>query len=93
MVIFKIVKIDNALYTLKNKDSEKIIELLFEFYGVTPKIGDILILPKVLLDMSREEYAQPYAFEPVRVNEIFAENETAGLIQKNNKIILKRIFG
>ena len=93
MRIFKIKDIKKSTYILQEKETEINIELMFEFYGVTPKIGDILILPKVLLDKNSEEFSQPYAFEPVSGNEIVAENETAGLIQKNNKIILKRIFG
>jgi len=93
MQALKIIEINNTIFKLKDKANKKTVKLMIEFYNVTPKVGDTLVLPKVLLDIKNEQFAQPYAFEPIKDNELVDETDVVGLIQDENKILLKRIYG
>jgi len=93
METFEIINIEDFTYELKNLNKNLTIELLLEFYEIKPKVGDLLILSKILLDKTSESYVQPYAFIPSKMKENYKEDEVAGLIKNGEKILLKRIYG
>ena len=82
-------------YILQDKKSKKEYNLVLEFYGINqPNINDIILLNENLVNKNYEGYAQPYAFEifdkkDIEINEI----DMAGLITKDKKYILKRVYG
>lgn len=81
-------------YILQDVKTKKTHRLILEFYGINPKLGDIILLNEKLLDPKSDLYVQSYAFE--KLNEIennFDETDLAGLMSNDKKYILKRMYG
>ena len=81
-------------YILQDVKTKKMHRLILEFYKIEPKVGDLIVINEKLLDPKSDLYIQSYAFE--EFNEIennLDEADLAGLITKDKKYILKRIYG
>ncbi len=92
----KIVKINKFnQYVLQDTKTKEEFKLILEFYGMfKPKVDDILLIDKRLLDHKNEWFSQPYAFEIFNDDEDdLKEIDLVGLLTKNKKYILKRIYG
>lgn len=99
MVALKVKRKQQALFLLENESTKEYYRLLFEFYNVSePKSDDYIIIHKDLLDRKSELFAQPFAFE-LCVDKTFDEikklnnTEYAVLVTKDNKYVLKRVYG
>lgn len=97
MINCKITKcLDFGSYQIQYGKKECV--LVMEFYGVdTPKIGDELRVPEILLDKNWENYAQPYAFEKIAINPMNVEklNNSDLIVLKTKEDIftLMRVYG
>lgn len=81
-------------YILQDVKTKKTHRLILEFYGINPKVGDMILLNEKLLDPKSDLYVQSYAFEELDGNENnLDEMDLAGLITNNKKHILKRMYG
>ena len=82
-------------YILQSNENKKKYSLILEFYGLDkPKVNDTLVLNENLLNTKHKDYSQPYAFEILNDNDLdVKENDMAGLVTKDKKYILKRIYG
>lgn len=82
-------------YILLDNKSKKEYNLVLEFYGMkTPKVNDVLLLNANLVDPKSKWYSQPYAFEPLGSDDLdLNESDMAGLVTKDKKYVLKRIYG
>lgn len=92
----KILKINKYNeFILQDQDSKKEYSLILEFYGINkPKINDILLLDERLLDKNYKGYSQPYAFEKFNDSDKnLNETDLVGLVSKDKKYILKRVYG
>ena len=81
-------------YILQDIKTKRTHRLILEFYGINPKVGDIILLNEELLDPKSDLYIQSYAFE--KFNEIennLDKADLAGLITKDKKYVLKRMYG
>lgn len=92
----KIIKVNNFNeYILKDKKEGKEYSIIMEFYGIDkPKVNDIIALSDRLVDPNDKWYSQPYAFELLNDTETnLKQIDVIGLISKDKKYILKRIYG
>ncbi len=92
----KILKINKYNeFILQDQDSKKEYSLILEFYGINkPKINDILLLDERLLDKNYKGYSQSYAFEKFNDDDKnLNETDLVGLVSKDKKYILKRVYG
>lgn len=81
-------------YILQDVKTKKTHRLILEFYGINPKVGDMILLNEKLLDPKSDLYVQSYAFEELDGKENnLDEMDLAGLITNNKKHILKRMYG
>ncbi len=85
-------------YFLKDTKTKKEYELIFQFFGIEPQIGDKLLIFEELLNKKYEGFCQPYAFEACKntLEDFFkSENEEdfAVLSHNGKKTLLKRIYG
>ena len=81
-------------YILQDVKTKKTHRLILEFYGISPKVGDMILLNEKLLDPKSDLYVQSYAFEELDGKENnLDEMDLAGLITNNKKHILKRMYG
>ena len=85
-------------YILKDVETGKQCSLIFQFFGVEPKVGDKISFHKKLLDKTFAGFAQPYAFEPIKSSKdallnIGKDLDLAVLVCGNKKIMLKKVYG
>ena len=90
---------EHNLYILKDLDTNEIIELMIEFYGISnPNINDKLLIAYSLTDKRSPFYLQPYAFRPTKkimpkqVKDL-NDKEYIVLNKDSKNIVLKRIYG
>lgn len=92
----KVIKVNNFNeYILEDKKEGKEYSIIMEFYGIDkPKVNDIIALSDRLVDPNNKWYSQPYAFELLNDTETnLKQIDVIGLISKDKKYILKRIYG
>lgn len=97
MVALKILEIKKAgVLVLQEKESEKIFELMFQFFGVNANVSDTIILNEKLLNPNFEGFIQPYAFEKCdkKVEEIDAGTEFSVLHKMSGEnLVIQRVYG
>ncbi len=94
--IVDILKFGN--YVLKDTKTQKTTSSVFQFFGVTPSVGDKLLIFDKLLDKNYKGFCQPYTFEaqkstPTEFDQTENEEDLAVLVHGNKKILLKRLYG
>lgn len=92
MVGFVITKREKNYFTLLS-DDEREIELLIEFYGIDPGVGDVICFNEELLDRRSEKFCQPYAFQIAYVPDYIDDGEYMALRKNGVNYILKRVYG
>ncbi|MGN1200957.1 MAG: hypothetical protein ACI4R8_01650 [Candidatus Caccovivens sp.] len=97
MIQLKVKEIKtNGEYVLQEKDGQT-QSLILEFYDITPPVvGDTLFVHRNLLNRSSKKFTQPFAFEPLSVeneNQKVDDEEMIGLHTQNGDVVLKRIYG
>ena len=81
-------------YILQDIKTKKTHRLILEFYKINPNVGDIILISEKLLDPKSDLYIQSYAFEELEeITKNLDEADLAGLITKDKKYILKRMYG
>ena len=94
MVLLKITNIKGKTYTLNSQS--KTYELVFEFLGnILPKKDDVIQIDERLLNMSCEEFCQPYVFELVDKSPRFVLNDKNYLVLKQDDkfLVYERKYG
>ena len=95
-VSLKIIKINKyGQYILEDIVTKAKYSFILEFYDLDkPQVNDILVLDKSMTDTNSKEFSQPYAFEPLKDDDMdIVAKDIAGLVTKDKKYILKRIYG
>lgn len=81
-------------YILQDVKTNKKHRLILEFYGINPKVGDLIMVNEKLLDPKSEHYIQSYAFEKLgEIESNLDETDLAGLMSNDKKYVLKRMYG
>lgn len=85
-------------YILKDVETGNQCSLIFQFFGVEPKVGDKISLHKKLLDKTFAGFSQPYTFEPIKRSKdallnIGKDLDLAVLVCGGKKILAKRVYG
>lgn len=82
-------------YILQDTKTKKQYSLILEFYKVdAPKVNDMILLNEDLVNPKNEWFSQPYTFEVLDADEFnINQRDIAGLITRDKKYILKRIYG
>lgn len=81
-------------YILQDVKTKKMHRLILEFYRIEPKVDDLIVINEKLLDPKSDLYIQSYAFEELgEIESNLDETDLAGLITKDKKYILKRMYG
>lgn len=81
-------------YILQDVKTKKKHRLILEFYGINPKVGDLIMINEKLLDPKSEHYIQSYAFEKLgEIENNLDETDLAGLMSNDKKYVLKRMYG
>lgn len=82
-------------FVLQNQKTKQECRLILQFYGIqSPQVGDVLLLNERLLNPKDEWFSQPYAFEALEDSDDgLKEIDLAGLITKDKKYLLKRVYG
>lgn len=81
-------------YILQDVKTNKKHRLILEFYGINPKVGDLIMINEKLLDPKSEHYIQSYAFEKLgEIENNLDETDLAGLMSNDKKYVLKRMYG
>ena len=81
-------------YILQDVKTKRIHRLILEFHGIDPKVGDVILLNEKLLNPKSDLYIQSYAFEEFKeIENNLDKADLAGLITKDKKYILKRMYG
>ena len=81
-------------YILQDVNTKRTHRLILEFHGIDPKVGNVILLDGKLSNPKSDLYIQLYEFE--EFNEIennLDKADLAGLIAKDKKYVLKRMYG
>ena len=95
----KIIKKDNYLYTLEDKNNKKYkFNLEFITTNIIPNINDYIYMSEELLDKNYKEYSNIYTFGPLdslHGRDINNENnpDIIRIDIKEKSIYLKRLYG
>lgn len=95
----KIVKKDNYLYTLEDKDNKQyILNIEFQDIEINPNINNYIYLSEKLLDKNYKEYSSMYTFgllDSIYGRKITNDNspDIIRIDTKEKSIYLKRLYG
>lgn len=96
MAKLKVLRLNsNCLYVFENEDKKQ-ISLQLELYGISKlNKDDVVNICDKLLDKKSDDFVQPYAFEKCDLADFskLDKNEKMIVERKDEKVLLKRIYG